>query len=285
MMTDKKREALTAAGVFGLIGDAAEYAYDYLEQFGWLSAPGVKSLSDAVESFQTFTHGSLAVDGILGPKTLAVMRLPRCGVSDHARQGGQLNKWAHDFRGGESLTYQFQNFLPNISRADQTDCAQLWYDLWSQYGGVKARPARSGEHVNVLIAFSSRRVDEFGRPGGVLAWHELPQGVYSKRGQLLFRFDASEPWYVRKDQLGQNLLGTGCHEAGHGWGIDHGGDGLMQPFAVNGIDEPRPGYDREQIALRYGGPLDGAKPTDDTIEVLARTMSGVRYEGVLERRA
>lgn len=279
-----QRQSLTAAmgNIWGLFGDAAVGLYDYLDSYGYidtLSTLKVEDVAAAVTKFQELT-GFLKVDGVAGPQTLRAMELPRCGCADVQRAGGMLNKW-----GLPEITYGFASYLPQISPADQRN---LWDDevtqLWEDECGLKIRPAESHEQPNIVIGASNLRREEFGRSGGVLAWCELPQGA-DYRGRLQMKFDVAEAWKIEKNRVGIYYVAVACHELGHGLGLDHGGNGLMQPFYSESIDAPRPGYDIEQVVKRYGAPVEPPTPGGGEPPALCRvTSSGATWEATAWKR-
>lgn len=271
----------------GSIGDAAEFAYDYLDSYGYvetLSNLKVEEVAAAitagVTAFQRVFGGALKVDGVIGPKTLRAMELPRCGCSDAPRLAGSIGKWAR-----REVTYGWASYLPQISVADQKN---IWESLitapWEAVIDFKFRPANVGERPNLLIHAHSLRRDGFGRAGGVLADQELPPPDFD--GQLNMRFDLAEPWKVDRSRAGIAYGTVGVHELGHFLGIDHNpaGTGIMAAFYNESIDKPQDGYDKDQAILRYG-PAKASAPTNPVGEETELTIGGVKYRGHLAKVA
>ena len=279
-----QRQSITAelGNIWGLFGDAAVGLYDYLDSYGYidtLSSLKVEDVAAAVMKFQELT-GFLKVDGVAGPKTIRAMELPRCGCVDVQRIGGVLNKW-----GRKEITYGFASYLPQLTPADQRN---LWESeiskAWEDQCGLVMKPAASGEQPNLVIDAGNRVREELGRPGGVLAWCELPSGD-NFSGQLLMKFDTAEAWKIERNRVGILYTAVACHELGHGIGLDHGGQGLMQPFYSEGIATPQPGYDIDQAVLRYGKPSAPPAPAGDDGEPTELTIGGVKYRGRLAKVA
>lgn len=286
MTTETKTRLLQEAGIWDMVGDAAVFVYDYLDAYGWLDGienVTVGDIEDAVGRFQDFTGGVLLKDSKAGPKTLRVMQLPRCGHRDVLRQGDPL-KWGLKFREGEKLLYRFESYVPRVSQNDQRDIAQVGMDAWAAVAGVDARPANSNERPNLVIGTSNRRRDEFGVPGGVLAWCEMLMREGQPTDVLRMMFDMVEPWYVGAAQLGQNMLGTFTHEVGHCWGMDHDPEskGLMQAFARPDLNAPvRGSFDEREMKLRYGDPLSTAPVVQNDFVIVTVNQKGVNYRGKL----
>lgn len=279
-----QRSNLTAeiGNLWGLFGDAAVGVYDYLDGYGYidtLSSLKVEDVAAALMKFQELT-GFLKVDGIAGDKTIRAMELPRCGCVDVQRVGGAINKW-----GLKEITYGFASYLPQLTPADQRN---IWESevtqAWENACGLRMRPAASGEQPNVLIDSGNRVRDELGRPGGVLAWCELPSGT-DFRGQVLMKFDTAEAWKLDRSRVGILYCAVACHELGHGIGLDHGGQGLMQPFYSESIDRPKAGYDVNEAEKRYGKPVIVAPPAGELNVKAWAEVGGVRYEGTLNKVA
>lgn len=274
------------AELAGTIGDAAEFAYDYLDSYGYvetLSNLKVEDVADAitagVTAFQRVFGGALKVDGIIGPKTIRAMELPRCGCSDAPRLAGGIGKW-----GIKEVSYGWASYLPQLSKEDQKN---IWESIitpaWEGVCDFRFRPAASGERPNLLIHAHNLRRDGFGRPGGVLADQELPPPDFN--GQLNMRFDLGDPWKVERSRAGISYSTVGIHELGHFIGIDHGGNGIMQPMYNESIDKPQPGYDIDQAVLRYGKPSAPPAPAGDDGEPTELTIGGVKYRGRLAKVA
>lgn len=248
-----QKQSLTAemSRLWGMAGDVAVWVYDYLDSYGYidtLSKLKVEDVAAGVLKFQEIT-GFLKPDAKPLALTQRAMELPRCGCADVQRVGGTINKW-----GLKEITYGFASYLPQLSVADQKN---LWDSeitkAWEDECGLVMKPAASGERPNVLIDAGNRVREELGRAGGVLAWCELPSGT-DFRGQVLMKFDTAEAWKIDRSRVGILYTAVACHELGHGIGLDHGGQGLMQPFYSEGIATPQQGYDVNEAVKRYGKP-------------------------------
>jgi hypothetical protein len=257
--------------LWGMAGDVAVWVYDYLDEYGYidtLSKLKVEDVAAGVLKFQELT-GFLKPDAKPLELTQRAMELPRCGCADIRRLGGTINKW-----GIRKLTYGWASYLPQISVADQKN---IWESevapSFREVTDFDLRMAEPGERPNLLIHAINRLREGFGRAGGVLADCELPPTA-DFVGQLNMRFDIAEAWKIERNRAGIAYSNVAKHEGGHFAGIDHGGNGIMQPFYSDSLADFMPGYDQDQLRMRYGEPKSTPTPGGGEPPSLCRVTSG-----------
>ncbi|XP_054902632.1 matrix metalloproteinase-18-like isoform X2 [Poeciliopsis prolifica] len=153
-------------------------------------------LCDKVKKMQRFF--GLPPDGDLGEETLAVMKKPRCGLSDVERHGGAVRwrKRTISYRiAGGNLPFPASRTHKAIRRALQ---------LWSSVSLIRFR-RREAKEADVSIAFVS---------GGI-------------GGDV--HFDSEEEWTL--NSTGISLPVVAAHEFGHALGLSHSPDpgSIMYP--------------------------------------------------------
>ncbi|KAM9348947.1 matrix metalloproteinase-18 [Symphorus nematophorus] len=184
-------------------------------------------LCGKVEKMQRFF--GLPPTGELTKETLAVMKRPRCGLSD-VEPFGDTIRWKKS-----TLSYRIagNNNLPiPASKVDKVFRAA--WKLWSNVTPMKFRK-RKRKEADIVISFHNGDHQDgspFDGKGGILAHAFMPG--YGIGGDV--HFDADEDWSF--NSTGFNLFAVTVHEFGHSLGLPHSSDpgAIMYPsynFAPN----------------------------------------------------
>lgn len=255
-----------------------EFVQEYMTFFRYTDVP-LESISHqetlaAVMRFQE--QAGLEQDGIVGPKTAAVMMQPRCGVKENMLAAAANDLWRWKGRanaaGNMVVSYYLHPDLPDqlrMSRADFEEIAKDTFEkAWVQYSNmdfVRTNSPGNQYCVNVYGA----RIDG---PSSILADCELPvDGVRA----CDMRLDIGDT-YVRiiTPQIRGILLGNVFkHELGHGIGLPHSRrpNALMAPSYAQAITDPVTDDDVPRFQARYGGvrrtPIPVPIPIPDPIPV------------------
>ena len=222
----------------------------------------------AIKSYQTLFKATLddlvvkhhlrsesLADGLIGPATLELLTLPRCGVPDYGSE--QEANWPNDCRGQLTAGRDFKS-LPGMSTADTE---KVWHAIANNWTA-----ALSDLSITPVTETDQHKTDFWARlkrlSGGTLAWHEL--AVSRCDVTLDGAWDNDRTWSL------VFAATTGTHEIGHGLGLHHVADGaaLMYPLInshararrgwPNSSDlkqAQRLGYDVEEGAVQPAGEL------------------------------
>jgi hypothetical protein len=245
--------------------DAQKPLEEQLVLHGYLKPNVPHSPSDiaaALAAWQKVLIGEST--GVVDSPTQRMLDTPRfCAVPDRV-SGGQRCRWDGTARPLD-LTWWLDGMLPGISAGDLKALCQSCIDnSWSQVSAVSMKYATSMATANLVVKTSN--ID---RPGGTLAWCELPCGPDQ---QLTMMVDTSEPFYyspvngiwLRAPARKVSFSKTFMHELGHYWGIDHQAEGnLMAPFLDDSIIQLMPAEIKE-MTDRYGQPVN--PPTPDPVD-------------------
>lgn len=220
------------------------YIAQFLARFGY----------DSVDHFQLMN--GLNPDGIVGPKTAAVLTIPRCGVTE-AIVGAATQIWAWKREAGQEclVHYFIQPGLATLLRMPEAELDEVMRDAfetaWPQHCNlrfVRALDMRQRRCINVF----GKRLDG---PSSILAQCELPvDGDRACRMDI----DTSEDWVkaLLPDARGILIGAVVKHEAGHGIGLTHSRmpNALMAPTYSAAIVDPQANDDiaRVQMEQRYG---------------------------------
>jgi hypothetical protein len=278
-----------------------KFSIDYLSFFGYVGIELLKhmnwsDLEKAVKQFQKWF--GLKADGVVGPKTLRAMEIPRCGCPDVVDEGNSLHrqylrmqnvieenmaKWNK-----QGLTYAVQSYVSGIPKTKQLEIFAGAFKAWDDVCGISIRPISNVQKADLVLSTGAGRQHNFDGRGGTLAWAYLPNG---RDNQLLMRFDLAETWITNPRDRGILLFNVACHEFGHMLGLTHSRSkgALMAPYYSPGVAVPQQDDDIPRIQARYGkdqviptqpptSPAPGTPGKDDE-EIFYVQCKGLRVEG------
>uniref|UniRef100_A0A3Q3M4H6 Collagenase 3 n=1 Tax=Labrus bergylta TaxID=56723 RepID=A0A3Q3M4H6_9LABR len=158
----------------------------------------------------------LPPSGELTNETLAVMRRPRCGLSDVERFEETI-RWKKN-----TLSYRIAGYNFPIPASKVHKVFRAAWKIWSNVAPMKFRK-RNRKEADIVISFHNgdhKDGSPFDGKGGILA-HAFQPG-YGIGGDV--HFDADEEWSF-------NLLAVAVHEFGHALGLPHSSDlgAIMYP--------------------------------------------------------
>ncbi|XP_078142543.1 collagenase 3 [Centroberyx gerrardi] len=171
----------------------------------------------------------LPASGELTEETLAVMRRPRCGLSD-AEAFEETIRWKKS-----TLSYRISSYSPAIRASRVQKAFRAAWKLWADVAAIRFRK-RSRREADIVISFHSGDHEDgspFDGKGGILAHAFLP-GI-GVGGDV--HFDVDEDWSF--NATGFNLFAVAVHEFGHALGLPHSPDpGAVMYPSYNFVAEP-----------------------------------------------
>lgn len=227
------------------------YAAPKADKVGWVQA--VRKAQEIL---------GLVVDGVPGIVTeRAMLSTPRCARPDLLGLATGLNQWAKRKATQEGLTYHVTRYVRNIRQDTQEEELKAAFQSWQDVSRLRFERLHSSQ-ADILIGASDSPREEFGSPGAVLAWAQLPRGS-NHRGQLVMKMDLAEPWVTDLSEGGRGILyrNVAAHEIGHLLGLEHTqirGELLFPTYAAS-VSKPQAKYDIPEAVKRYGEP-DGSVP-------------------------
>ena len=276
-----------------------KFSIDYLSFFGYIAVELLKnmSLEDLQKAVKTFQRWfGLKSDGVVGPKTLRAMEIPRCGCPDVIDESNNVHvqymkmqavieenmaKWSK-----KGLTYAVHSYVGGLSKTRQLEILAGAWKAWDDVCGLEIRAISDVQKADLVLSTGSGSRHNFDGRGGTLAWAYLPNG---RDQQLLMRFDLAETWIDNPRDRGILLFNVACHEFGHMIGLTHSKKkgALMAPYYNPNVAVPQWDDDIPRAEARYG--KDQAKPeppkpdpdtpgTDDE-EVFHVQCKGLQVDG------
>ena len=270
------------------------YAVTYLERYGYLDAkPTITSIVKAVKLFQKL-RGALKSDGVLGRRTLATMKVPRCGCPD-VKNGKPLalkrerpNPWYA--KGVKVVRWGFREYLPGMSKAEQRDGFAEALQAWRDVCGLKTEfVANPKGRMNVAIGLAhpnarSPRIRSDGR-GGMLAATYLADF----RGMIPLDFDPTSHFQIGVAPGQIDYVRVAMHEAGHVFmDLEHSAVdrtiALLDPTYSEAVGTPQP-EDVARAVQKWGKPEAVSPSSDGEQEYVIRCQGPLKIEGhtVLKR--
>lgn len=267
-ITQGKKEATRLLSKVATDGEQSPqqllFSVNYMSFFGYVANGLLKNmnredLSKAVEKFQSWF--GLVADGIVGPKTLRAMEIPRCGCPDvkdeesdvnlqfmRMQEVTQANRTSWSKHG---LTYAVSGYVGGISKTKQLKIFAAAFKSWSDICGLEIRVIRDVAKADLVIGVGSGRRHKFDGRGGTLGWAYLPNG---KDKQLHMRFDLAETWTHNPKDRGILLPNVAGHEFGHLLGLSHSKKktALMAPFYNPHVAVPQRVDDVSRMTAKYG---------------------------------
>uniref|UniRef100_A0A3Q3F936 Peptidase metallopeptidase domain-containing protein n=1 Tax=Labrus bergylta TaxID=56723 RepID=A0A3Q3F936_9LABR len=165
----------------------------------------------------------LPPSGELTNETLAVMRRPRCGLSDVERFEETIRWKKNTF----FVPFRIAGYNFPIPASKVHKVFRAAWKIWSNVAPMKFRK-RNRKEADIVISFHNgdhKDGSPFDGKGGILA-HAFQPG-YGIGGDV--HFDADEEWSF--NSTGFNLLAVAVHEFGHALGLPHSSDlgAIMYP--------------------------------------------------------
>jgi len=156
-----------------------------------------------------------------------------CGVRDTPNALRSKANW-----GREHLRYCIAGRDNDLSGEVWDKQFELAFDAWADVTPLTFEQVSPDDTYDIYISVSRRRREGFGRPGGTLAWAQLPS-TKNFDGVLISKFDLAENWVLPElSEAGTVLLSVAAHEIGHLLGLDHSNDkdALMYPYINNALN-------------------------------------------------
>jgi len=274
--------------------DYKKEAVEYLSKYGYTETSGTEAggsddLGGAIKNFQTFN--GLSPTGKLDSKTIKLMKVPRCGVSDKPSKSGNFEQPSSFVRMGvpwkkKTITYRIVQY-PRHQRLSKRVIdmeTKKAFSMWEEVADIRFVKSTT-RSADIEIKWGKYK---HGAPGyafdgqwGTLAHAWAPRYSRSQiegKGHLGdVHMDDSETWSVTPNK-GAQLLWTLAHEFGHSIGLDH--TSVPGSIMVAGWSQwkinLRLSYDDKRGAQRlYGPPQKGRpRPTDKPDRSTTRKPSG-----------
>jgi len=269
-----------------LSAEQSEFALRYISYYYQDAQKGRMSLDDVNEHVRTIqSQLGLEETGQIDAQLVKTLEYtPRCGLTDQdIKKSAAGDKW-----GIKNLTYFVEQYVKNLSRADQDDILQTAFNYWTEVADIRFTRSNSKSSSNLVISTGQGRGDGFDGPSNTLAWAYLPPTV-NYNGQLLMRFDLDETWTKISSDRGIMMLNVACHEFGHMLGLEHSRyqKALMAPYYSPSIPKPQAQDDIPRIQALYGKPttVPTNPPTNPTpgtkykVEIEVDSISAIKING------
>lgn len=286
---------------FGVSSEDLAYAVRYLIRYGYLDGDKAVTIARVVKAVKLFQklRGALKSDGVLGRRTLATMKVPRCGCPDVANgkplalKRERPNPW--HAKGIKVVRWGFREYLPNMSQASQQDGFAEALNAWQAVCGLKTEyqtNPKGSMHVAIGLAHPnarSPRIRSDGR-GGMLAATYLADF----RGTIPLDFDPTSNFQIGVAPGQIDYVRVAMHEAGHVFmDLEHSAVdrivALMDPTYSEAIGTVQP-EDVERARQKWGEPVvaktDSGGPEVKYNEYVIKCSGSIEVEGhtLLKRR-
>jgi hypothetical protein len=290
---ERKRFKFTASGDLkaNVANDDVLALQSILGRFGYLRGsykPGsfCGCTERAVRRYQRY-YG-LKADGIVGPKTKAMLERPRCGVPDLP---GNLTGASPDARfvlrgckyNTNHLTYAFVNGTADLAGGREQAIVREAFDAWSNVADLTFEEVGVNQNPHFRIAWRTGDHgdgDSFDGPGSTLAHAFFPPPCGGPNAGDL-HFDEGEQWIDDPGANGILLRQVAIHEIGHLLGLSHSEDEDAIMFAYYAPDRIHLAADDiAGIVELYGEPTDsrGLQLSAEASGALAQGGDEARFE-------
>uniref|UniRef100_A0A3P9KBT7 interstitial collagenase n=1 Tax=Oryzias latipes TaxID=8090 RepID=A0A3P9KBT7_ORYLA len=232
--------------------------FNLTEEAGPAVRRGFSQVTSKLIEMQTFF--GLQITGTLDAETLAMMKKPRCGVSDSrvARFStfGNNLKWEKN-----SLTYRITNYTPDMSKEEVDESIEKALQVWARVTPLRFTKIYSST-ADIMVSFGQRAHGDyypFDGPDGTLAHAFAPApGIGGDA-----HFDDDETFTFRSN-TGYVLFMVAAHEFGHSLGLSHSDDPGALMYPIYSYRNPEtfvlPRDDVRGIQSLYGPNLDPSEP-------------------------
>uniref|UniRef100_A0A3Q0RBE5 Collagenase 3 n=1 Tax=Amphilophus citrinellus TaxID=61819 RepID=A0A3Q0RBE5_AMPCI len=247
----------TAVSLYKLITILITMIIEYLRHFYGYHPESMK-----MKKMQRFF--GLPPSGELTKETLAVMKKPRCGLSDveHVGETVRWKKRKISYR-SEIINKPVHSYCWSQAQINGEGCVRKAWQLWSNVTPLKFHK-RDRREADIVISFyygDHKDGSPFDGKGGILA-HAFAPG-HGIGGDV--HFDANESWSF--NSTGINLFAVAIHEFGHALGLPHSPDPgaiMYPPYNFDPGYEPQLSFQDVKDIQKLYGELTSKRPPPKT---------------------
>lgn len=268
---------------------------DYLVKYGYLGNPNhrigkvttMEEFKAAVRRMQRYA-GLNETGDFSDPRTLALVKAKRCGVSDLGPSDNARRKRRYALQGTywrkNELTYRIENYTPDIPKEEVDNTIAKAIDMWSSASGLTIKREDNPDmNADIRIQFvrgfhgDTRPADG---PGAELA-HAFFPGAEDKDLAGDVHIDDDDTFAVNGGN-GIDLLWLAVHELGHSLGLDHTyhPDSVMFAYYTGYRPDLKLDSDDIQGVQRLYG-LPGVEPETPSPNPTPKTCSDVKPDAVV----